>query len=94
MSITLDALPLDVIHHIAQQLAADPKRRVRDVVSLAFSSKSLYSSISKLDGFWARWSRSIFGRSAAIGWEEKGRRGEPGPVLSGMGPIPAPSGLA
>ncbi|KAL6781852.1 hypothetical protein F751_2235 [Auxenochlorella protothecoides] len=54
--------PPDVILVLVLHLASDPDRRLRDVINLAFASKSLLSSVTGLDVFWTNWSRTVFGR--------------------------------
>lgn len=63
---SLETLPPDVIAHLARQLSADPRRRVRDVVNLAFVSKSLHSVVTGIDQFWYQWSRILFRRSVCV----------------------------
>lgn len=70
---SLDGVPADVIAHLARLLASDPRRRVRDVVSLVFVSKSLYNVLTSVDGFWFYWSRVLFRRSEEVSRQSRFR---------------------
>lgn len=58
---SLSDQPPDVILVLVLHLASDPDRRLRDVINLAFASKSLLSTVTGLDVFWTDWSRTVFG---------------------------------